>query len=88
MLLPAARSLKSICRQTSASFHLGPSSGTIRVHDRSEERIKTFTNRGVECLQELHANIRTWEGGMGELLHHEQGDPKVIESIMADERSY
>jgi len=59
----------------------------IWVDDGTEEGIKTFTDRGIECLQELFADIRTWEGGIREFLHDEQCDPKVFESIMADETS-
>lgn len=58
----------------------------IWVDDGTEEGIKTFTDRGIECLQELLADIRTWEGGIRGFLRDEQCDPKVIESIMADEK--
>jgi hypothetical protein len=60
----------------------------IWVDDGTDEGIKTFTDRGIECLQELLADIRTWEGGIREFLRDEQCDPKVIESIMADEKSW
>jgi len=59
----------------------------IWVDDGTEEGIKTFTDRGIECLQELLADIRTWKGGIREFLRDEQCDPNVIESIMADEKS-
>ena len=59
----------------------------IWVDDGTEEGIKTFTDRGIECLQELLADIRTWEGGIREFLRHEQCDHKVIECIMANEKS-
>lgn len=59
----------------------------IWVDDGTEEGMKTFTDRGIECLQELLADIRTWEGGIREFLRHEQCDPKIIENIMADEKS-
>jgi hypothetical protein len=59
----------------------------IWVDDGTEEGIKTFTDRGIECIQELLADIRTWEGGIREFLRDEQCDPKVIESIMADEKN-
>ena len=59
----------------------------IWVDDGTEEGIKTFTDRGIECLQELLADIRTWKGGIREFLRDEQCDTKVIESIMADEKS-
>lgn len=35
----------------------------IWVDNGTEEGIKTFTDRGIECLQELLADIRTWPGG-------------------------
>ena len=57
----------------------------IWVDNGTEERIKTFTDRGIECLQELIADIRTWEGGIREFLRDEQCEPEVIERIMADE---
>ena len=47
--------------------------------------MKPFTDRGIECLQELIADIRTWEGGVREFLRDEQCEPDVIERIMADD---
>jgi hypothetical protein len=58
----------------------------IWVDNGTEERIKTFTDRGIECLQELLADIRTWDGGILEFLRYEQCDPAVIERIMADQQ--
>lgn len=60
----------------------------IRVDDGTEEGIKTFTDRGIECLQELLADIRTWDGGIREVLRDEQCDPDIIERIMADEKDH
>jgi hypothetical protein len=57
----------------------------IWVENGTEEGIRTFTDRGIECLQELIADIRTWEGGIREFLRDEQCEPDVIERIMADE---
>ena len=57
----------------------------IWVENGTEEGIRTFTGRGIECLQELIADIRTWEGGIREFLRDEQCEPDVIERIMADE---
>ena len=57
----------------------------IWVDNGTEEGIKAFTDRGIECLQELIADIRTWEGGVREFLRDEQCEPDVIERIMADE---
>lgn len=60
----------------------------IRVDDSTEEGIKTFTDRGIECLQELLADIRTWDGGIREFLSDAQCDPDIIEHIMADEKNH
>lgn len=57
----------------------------IWIDDGTEEGIKAFTDRGIECLQELLADIPTWEGGIREFLRDEQCEPDVIERIMADE---
>jgi hypothetical protein len=54
---------------------------------RTEEGLTTFTDRGIECLQELLADIRTWEGGILEFLRAEQCEADVIERIMADEKN-
>jgi hypothetical protein len=58
----------------------------IRVENGTEDGITAFTERGVECLQELLADIRTGEGGIHEFLRDEQCGPDLIERIMADEK--
>jgi hypothetical protein len=45
----------------------------------------TFTDRGIESLQEFLADVRSWEGGVRQFLLDEQCDPEKIERIMADE---
>lgn len=40
----------------------------IHVHDGTEEGITTFTDRGIESLQELLADVRTWHGGIRQFL--------------------
>ncbi len=57
----------------------------ICVHDGSEDGITTFTERGIESLQELITDIRIWEGGVRQFLIDEQCDPEKIEHIIADE---
>ena len=59
----------------------------IWVDNGTEEGIKAFTDRGIECLQELLADIRTWDGGIRELLRDEHCEPVVIERIMAKEKN-
>ena len=55
----------------------------IHVHDGTEEGIATFTDRGVESLQEFLADVRTWEGGLRQFLADQQCEPEAIERIMA-----
>lgn len=59
----------------------------IWVDDGSEDGMKTFTDRGIACLQELIADIRTWNGGILAFLHYEKCDPEIIERIMDDEKN-
>ena len=57
----------------------------IHVHDGTEEGITTFTDRGIEALQEFLADIRTRDGGIRQFLIDQQCQPEVIECIMANE---
>jgi hypothetical protein len=57
----------------------------IHVDDGTEEGITTFTDRGIESLQEFLADVRTWEGGVRQFLMDSQCDPEMIDRIMADE---
>ncbi len=57
----------------------------IHVHDGTEEGITTFTDRGVESLQEFLADVRTWDGGIRQFLVDQRCEPDVIERIMANE---
>ncbi|MFO1050529.1 MAG: hypothetical protein U1E52_21835 [Geminicoccaceae bacterium] len=56
----------------------------IHVHDGTEEGISTFTDRGIESLQEFLADVRTWNGGIRRFLIDQQCKPDVIERIMAN----
>jgi hypothetical protein len=57
----------------------------VHVGDGSEYGTRGLTADGVEGLQELIADIRTWNGGIRQFLIDEQCDPEIIERIMADE---
>ena len=57
----------------------------VHVSDGSEYGTRGLTADGVEGLQELLADIRTWDGGIREFLIDEQCAPEMIERIMADE---
>jgi len=59
----------------------------INVDDGSEYGTKALTDHGIENLQELLADIRTWEGGIHQFLIDEQCEPDVIKRIMATEKS-
>ena len=59
----------------------------IWVDDGTEEGIKTFSDRGIECLQELLADIRTWDGGILQFLRDEECDPDLIQRIMDKEKN-
>jgi hypothetical protein len=58
----------------------------IQVLNGTEKSLTTFTDRGVECLQELLADIRTGDGGIRQFLLDEHVDPDVIKRIMAHEK--
>ncbi|KQT05443.1 hypothetical protein ASG42_21260 [Rhizobium sp. Leaf391] len=57
----------------------------LYVRDASEYGTKGLTENGVEELQNLLADIRTWDGGIRQFLVDEQCDPDVVERVMADE---
>ncbi|EYR77608.1 hypothetical protein P9A16_21660 [Shinella sp. 838] len=57
----------------------------IRAHERSEEGITTFNDRGIESLKEFLADIRTWQGGVWQFLVDEQCGQGKIKRIMAYE---
>ncbi|MDP5309024.1 hypothetical protein [Paracoccus spongiarum] len=60
---------------------------TIWVDNGTDEGITIFTDRGIECLRELLADIRTWDGGILEFLQDEKCEPDVIERIMEHEKT-
>ena len=59
----------------------------IQVYNGTDITLTTFTDRGVESLQELLADIPTWNGGIRKFLIDEKVDPDVIERIMAYEKN-
>lgn len=59
----------------------------IRVHNGTDESLVTFTQRGIESLQEFLADVRTWGGGIRQFLIDEQCEPDVIDVIMANEKN-
>lgn len=48
---------------------------------------KGLTENGIDDLQSLLADIRTWDGGIRQFLVDEQCDPEMIARVMADELS-
>ena len=57
----------------------------IDVYDGSDEGQTALAERGIECLQEFLAEIRTWPGGMRAFLENEGCDADTIARIMADQ---
>jgi len=58
------------------------------VHDGTKYGTTGLTEIGIECLQDLLADIRTWDGGMRQFLVDDKCDPEMIERIMADEQGH
>lgn len=57
----------------------------VYVRDGTEDGTKGLTENGIDDLQNLLADIRTWDGGIRQFLADEQCDPELIERVMADE---
>lgn len=57
----------------------------VYVSDGSEDGTKGLTENGIEELQSLLADIRTWDGGIREFLAETQCDPEITDRIMVDE---
>lgn len=57
----------------------------VYVRDGSEDGTNGLTENGIDDLQNLLADIRTWDGGIRQFLVDEQCDPEMIERVMADE---
>ena len=57
----------------------------VYVNDGTEDGTKGLTENGIEELQSLLADIRTWDGGIREFLIDTQCDLEIIDRVMADE---
>lgn len=57
----------------------------VYVRDGSEDCTKGLTENGIDDLQKLLADIRTWDGGIRQFLLEQLCDPEMIERVMADE---
>ncbi|WP_108259079.1 hypothetical protein [Mangrovicoccus ximenensis] len=57
----------------------------IWVDNGTVDGITTFADRGIECLQEVLADIRTQAGGPREFLRDAQWESVAIERIMSGE---
>ncbi|RFB86044.1 hypothetical protein B5K11_29110 [Rhizobium leguminosarum bv. trifolii] len=57
----------------------------VYVRDGTEDGTKGLTENGIDDLQSLLADIRTWDGGIRQLLVDEQCDPEMIDRVMVDE---
>lgn len=75
-----------LLREVASNSHNIDYGEMIHVHDATERGITTFTDRGIESLQEFLADVRTWNGGVRQFLIDQQCEPDVIERIMAKEQ--
>lgn len=57
----------------------------VYVRDGTEDGTRGLTEDGIDDMQALLADIRTWDGGIRRFLVDEQCDPDMIERVMADE---
>lgn len=57
------------------------------IDDGTEEGILVFTDRGVESVEELLANVRSSEGGMEAFLKGEGCDSETMAIILAHEKT-
>jgi hypothetical protein len=57
----------------------------VYARDGSEDGTKGLTENGIDDLQNLLADIRTWDGGIRQFLLDHLCDPEMIERVMADE---
>jgi hypothetical protein len=57
----------------------------VYVRDGSEDGTRGLTEDGIDDLQALLADIRTWDGGIRQFLVDEHCDPELINRVMADE---
>ncbi|TCP77804.1 MULTISPECIES: hypothetical protein [unclassified Rhizobium] len=57
----------------------------VFIRDGSEDGTRGLTENGIDDLQNLLADIRTWDGGIRQFLTDEQCDPEMIKRVMVDE---
>ena len=57
----------------------------LHIQDGTEDGATALTERGIECVEDLIADIRTWKGGIRQFLVDQQCDDDMIERVMADE---
>ncbi|WP_406568442.1 hypothetical protein [Agrobacterium salinitolerans] len=59
----------------------------IHIDDGSKDGMTGFTDRGIECIEELLRDARSWKGGLRSFLVADHCDPETIERIMAKEQA-
>ncbi len=55
----------------------------VHIHDGSENGLTGLTERDVECVEDLLADIRTWPGGIHRCLIDQHCDEDIIRRILA-----
>ena len=59
----------------------------LHIYDGSEYGATGFTDRGIQCIEEMLTEARNWSGGLRGFLVADHCDPETIERIMAKEQA-
>ena len=59
----------------------------LHIYDGSEDGATGFTDRGVQCIEEMLDEARNWNGGLRGFLRANHSEPEAIERIMAKEQA-
>ncbi|ADU11949.1 hypothetical protein [Asticcacaulis excentricus] len=59
----------------------------LHIYDGSEHGATGFTDRGIQCIEEMLEEARNWDGGLRGFLVANHSEPEAIERIMAKEQA-
>lgn len=59
----------------------------LHICDGSEHGATGFTDRGIQCIEEMLEEARNWDGGLRGFLVANCSEPEAIERIMAKEQA-
>src|SRR3546814_6037647 len=54
----------------------------IHIEDGSEDGMTGFTDRGIECIEELLRDARSWKGGLLSFLVRSEEHTSELQSLM------